>query len=169
MDFSSKPFCTEEELFLSDNKPIRLRVFLFLFGLSPLIALYELFLRPRWKEFNLGMLPILIICAVGILMGVGLLVAAMRAENRILRFDARKKTVIYICKSPFTAMKEKKYAFHQILRAEIKTYDYEGDGSFNDYGIEITFKDNKKITIGHLASKEEILLYQKKIHAWLHW
>ena len=70
------------------------RVFLFLAGLVPFLAPYELLIKPGVPVFRLGMIPFWVIAIGATCLGLLLIAAAVLGFNKTVRFDRKRRLLI---------------------------------------------------------------------------
>ena len=130
---------------------IGFRVFLFIAGLLPCLAPYELLIKPQWKEFNLVTLFALFISLGAITVSLGFIGGALFGRNQTLRFDANTRTVLYAYESLIMQLREKRYSFRDVSSIEIFTHQW--DSRADSFGLEIAFCDKLKVRMGDIRDK----------------
>lgn len=109
------------------------RVVLFALGLIPLIAPYELLIRPNWQENSFGILFVIaLIIGLGALIISGLFFAgALLGTSTRLRFDQTRRRLIIDRRTPLLGQRSAVIPFDEIaaLRLEEMTWS-EGEPSY---------------------------------------
>lgn len=149
----------------SDRMHIGLRVFLFIAGLLPWMAPYELLIKPHWKEFNLFSLFFFFISLGAISVSCVFICGALFGLNQTLSFDADTRTVHYAYESFIMKFREKRYAFCDVSSIEI--YTHEWDSRPDSYGLEITFCDKLKVQVVDSNDKREADRYRETLLNWI--
>ncbi len=144
---------TETHIEFTETMPIGMRVFLFVFGLFPWLAPYELLIKPRWSEFSLLMLFFIILSLGAISVSVGFIGGALLGLDQTVIFDLKKQTIAHKYKTAFSALRTKHYSFGDITKTEILEHDW--DNGPDTYSLEIHFLDRYKIRCGDFPSRKE--------------
>jgi uncharacterized membrane protein len=148
--------------FASRLSPL-VRVVLFLFGLFPLLAPYELLLKPGWDgSFNLIMLIFLIISLGAISVSFFFIGAAFLGRSQHFQFDGSRRQVIYRFKTALTPFSEERYDFNQIEALQLKATTWESRP--DSYDICLIIRDERPLAFGDFPSRPEAepYLYSKR-------
>lgn len=139
---------------ITETMSTGIRVFLFLLGLLPWLAPYELLIKTGWwSEFSLVMLFFLAISLGAIAVSFGFIGAAIFGMNQTATFDLAARTIIHRYETAINALQTKKYSFNDISRSEVREHNW--DSGPNTYSLEIYFKDKHKILCGNFSSRAE--------------
>ncbi|MFZ5818268.1 MAG: hypothetical protein ACOYYJ_00060 [Chloroflexota bacterium] len=153
---------TEARLEFTETLSTGMRVFLFILGLFPWLAPYELLIKPGWSEFSLVMLFFLSISLGAIAVSFGFIGAALFGLNQTIIFDLKDQTVTHRYESAVNALRTKRYAFRDIIKTEVREHDWENGP--DTYSLEIHFADGHKILCGDFSSRQEAENIQTQIH-----
>ena len=107
---------------LEFDKHIRagIRIVIFLAGLIPLLAPYELLVKIRWESFfNLPFLFSLLISIGALAVSIGFFFALL-AKREYLCFDARKSAVIYGWNTVVHAHRKSVYRLDEISELKLE-------------------------------------------------
>ena len=149
------PHITESDgqIELTERMSPGLRVFVLLVGLVPLIAPYELLIQPRWQAFSLLFALGRLVSAGAVAVGLAFVLIALLGLNQRLQFNARQKLIIYSHKTAVTPRRTKRYSFDDVEQIEINTHDW--SDSPTTHGLQVTFKDGRRVEIGSFSHKNE--------------
>ncbi len=90
------------------------RVLLFLAGLVPFLAPYELLIRPGVPVFRLGMIPLWVIAIGATCVGTVLLAAAVLGFTKTVHFDRQRRLVIVRADGIFGLSHVRTHAFERL-------------------------------------------------------
>jgi len=138
------------------------RVFLFLLGLLPWLAPYELLIKPGWTGFHISTLVFLAISLGAIAVSLGFIGAAVFGMNQTATFNLSTRTITHRYETAVNALRTKNYSFNDISRSEVREHDW--DSGPNTYSLEIYFKDKHKILCGNFSSRKEAEEVLNQIH-----
>jgi len=98
------------------HEPMRglTRVLLFLAGLVPFLAPYELLIRPGVPVFRLAMIPLWVIAIGATCVGIVLLAAAVLGFTKTVHFDRQRRLVIVRADGIFGLSHVRTYAFERL-------------------------------------------------------
>jgi uncharacterized membrane protein YhaH (DUF805 family) len=149
------------QLSFTDRMPRGLRVFIFLAGLIPFLAPYELLIRPRWHDVNVLLIfPVLIsLGAVGV--GIMFMLAGVLGLNQTLCFDISSRSVRYSYETAITQVRRKHYQFSDLEQIEIRTTDWESKPP--TYGLRLIFADGRKVEMCDFDTRDEAEDYVNRI------
>jgi hypothetical protein len=142
------------------------RVFFFLASLVPLLAPYELILKPEWSDsLNLFFLFAAFISAGALLVSALLLWAALAGLDTRLRFDRTRRTFSHSAGAPIVRWRTTVRPIEQIARLEVETHDWsEGAPS---YSFRVLLADGREFTSGSSWSRQEIEDVVERVSAFL--
>ena len=156
----SKITQTNSKIEITETMSTGIRVFLFLLGLLPWLAPYELLVKPGWTGFHISTLVFLAISLGAIAISLGFIGAAVFGMNQTATFDLTSRTITHRYETAVNALQTKRYSFNDITKSEVREHNW--DSGPNTYSLEIYFKDKHKILCGDFSSSkeaEEILKY----------
>lgn len=156
---------SEHQIEFVERLPTLGRGILFLVGLLPWKAVYDLLIKPGWTEFNLFTLFFLVISLGAIAVSLAFLGAALLGLDQTLRFDAKSRTVQYIHGSTLMKLKEKRYPFREVAKIEVYTHEWESRPY--TYGLEFAFSDQRKVKMGDVAEKEDAEALRDTLLGWV--
>jgi hypothetical protein len=149
------------QLTFTEPMPWGLRVVIILLGFLPFLAPYELLIRPRWQGVSVWLILPAIISLGATIVGVMFILAGVLGLNQTLRFDELSKSVLYTYETAITPVRQKRYAFCDIVQIEIKTTDW--DSKPPTCGLRVTFADGRKVEVSDFASQDEAQDYLNRI------
>ena len=155
---------TENKIEITETMSRGIRVFLFIIGLFPWLAPYELLLKPGWTGFSLMTLVFVIISLGAIAVSFAFIGAAIFGMNQTATFDLATCTITHRYETAINALRTKRYSFRDIAKTEVREHDW--DNGPNTYSLEIHFQDKHRIMCGNFASRkevEEILIAIKRL------
>jgi hypothetical protein len=156
---------TERRIEFIERMSTRMRVFLFVVGLFPWIAPYELLIKPGWTGFNLFSVFFIVISLGAIVVSLGFIGGAILGLNQTLIFDADSRIVLYRYETSITKLREKSYSFRDISSIEVYAHDWESRPA--SYGLRIVFSNKRKVNVGDIAEKNEAESYRDTILGWV--
>jgi len=114
-------------------------MFIFLLGLLPWLAPYELLIKPGWTGFSLYLLFLFIISLGAIALGLFFFAAALFGLNQTLIFDRKSRSITHAYEATLIPLRVKKYSFNQLTSIESVRHDW--SDSPTTYGLKFTFAD----------------------------
>jgi hypothetical protein len=130
------------------------RIVLLIFGLIPLLAPYELLIKPAWNgRISIAMLFFLVISVGAIGVSIFFVSAALFGRSQQFQFDASNRTVYYRFKTAINPFREERYDFSQIEALEIKGNEW--DSRPDTYDISMKIRDNREANFGDFRSRQE--------------
>jgi hypothetical protein len=126
------------------------RVVIFLVGLLPLLAPYELLIRVRWNVFF--SLPFFISLLFSIFLAafsVFIVFIALFAQNQHVCFDGYRSTLTYGWSDAVRTYRETTHRFQEISEPELKVHDW-SDGP-NSYDLLVKTRIGDKINFAGLS------------------
>ncbi len=152
---------TEDRIEIKEKIPAGLRVFIFLLGLLPWLAPYELLIKPGWTGFDLYFLFLLIISLGAVALGLFFFVAALLGLNQTLTFDRKNRSITHAYEATLLRLKVKKYSFNQLTGIERVKHNW--SDSPTTYGLKFTFTDGHSTEPVSFKTKQEANDLQEKI------
>lgn len=144
---------TENKIVITETMSTGIRVFLFIMGLFPWLAPYELLIKPGWTGFSLMTLVFIGISLGAIAVSFGFIGAAIFGMNQTTTFDLNARTITHRYETAVNALRTKRYSFNDITKSEVREHNW--DSGPNTYSLEIYFKDKHKILCGNFSSRVE--------------
>ncbi len=145
---------TETHVEFTETMSTGMRIFLFLIGLFPWLAPYELLIKPHWTGFNVATLFFLIISLGAISVSFGFIGGAVFGLNQTVTFDLTARTITHRYETAVNTLRTERYTFRDIKQTEIREHDW--DNGPNTYSLELRFTDKHKIFIGNFSSRNEV-------------
>jgi len=156
----SKIIQSNGKIEITETMSTGIRVFLFLLGLLPWLAPYELLIKPGWSGFNVMTLFFAAISLGAIAISLGFIGAAVFGMNQTAIFDLTARTITHRYETAVNALRTKRYSFNDLTKSAVREHNW--DNGSNTDSLEIYFKDGHKILCGDFASHkeaEEVLKY----------
>jgi len=134
-----------------------LRIVIFIAGLFPLIAPYELLMKPKWTTFaSPFFLSGLLISLVAVGLSIGFLVAAVVGLNEVVRFNTVQRKVTYGFGAPFIKWRENHILFADIREVRVDTQTWESRPDTYRLRLDTTHTlGGRPIKFGNFATMEE--------------
>lgn len=135
------------------------RILIMIFGLLPLLAPYELIIKPNYSEFPILFKMLNLIISIGaIAVSSFLIYSSFFALNKIIQINSDDKLIIYKYRSAFKPFCTINYSFSKIESINLKAIEWESRA--DTYTIALKIKDRKRdIDFGGFTSKEEAERY----------
>ncbi len=156
---------TADRIEFSERMSTGLRVFLFIVGLLPWLAPYELLIRPDWTGFSIFTLFFLVISLGAVAVSLAFIGGAIFGMNQTLIIDRAQRTIIHAYESAAFPLKVRTYAFGQLQSIELVEHDW--DSGPSTYGLKFTFAGGHHTEPGSLSSREEARQWKERIEGWL--
>ncbi len=129
------PDVTEEngKLTITEHMPWGRRFLFLLLGLFPLIAPYELLLRPGWRSINNFFFLVALAISLGAVFLSGFLVfAAFAGLSTQLTFDVISRTFTYKHQAPIVPFRRDLIAWEHIDHIDLEKHDWsDGEPSYS--------------------------------------
>jgi len=138
------------------------RAALFVFGLLPWLAPYELLFKPRWDAFGIALLFAIAVSLGAIAISLAFMGGAIFGLDQTLTFDLNTKTILHCYQNTVTSLRAKRYTFREIC--QIETYIHEWESRPNTYSLRILFSDGRKITVGGFSDQVEADQMRERLH-----
>ncbi|MBN8655315.1 MAG: hypothetical protein J0M11_06210 [Anaerolineae bacterium] len=151
---------TNGKIEITETMSTGIRIFLFIIGLFPWLAPYELLIKPGWTGFSIITLVFVGISLGAIAVSLAFIGAAIFGMNQTVTFDLNARTITHRYETAINALRTKRYSFSDMTKSEVREHNW--DSGPNTYSLEIYFKDKHKILCGNFSSRaeaEEILNY----------
>ena len=134
----SKITQTNGKIEITETMSTGIRVFLFLLGLLPWLAPYELLIKPGWTGFHISTLVFLSISLGAIAVSMGFIGAAIFGMNQTATFDLTARTITHRYETVINALQTKRYSFNDITTSEVREHNW--DSGPTTYSLEIYFQ-----------------------------
>jgi hypothetical protein len=138
----------------TDRFPLVQRVTLFLFGLLPLSAPYELLILPSLKGVPavFAFIPVLISLA-SLAVSILFIASALFGSEQSVIFDAGLRTIIHRSRPGLAGMREQRHPFGMVARIDARTHEWsDGPPSHN---IVLGITKGPEIAFGRFGSKDD--------------
>ena len=130
------------------------RAFYIVLALFPLLAPYQLILRPGWTSFFNFMFILALVISLGALFLSGFLVfTAIAGLSTRLRFDPHERLFTYTQEAPIVPFARTQIAFDQIHGVEVEEHDW-SDGA-PTYSVRVQIRDGRIYKSGSFWEKQE--------------
>jgi hypothetical protein len=148
--------------FTSHMRPAT-RIFIFVAGLIPLLAPYELLFKPNWNTFVSPFFFLSLLISLGaVVVTVFFLAAAVLGLNEVIRFNAVQREVTYGFGAPLLKWREKRVPFAEIRKVYVETQTWsEGPDT---YILRLDTPNGRAIRFGTFASVENAEKTRAKVH-----
>ncbi len=135
---------------------------IFLFGLVPLLAPYELLVKIKWESyFNLPFAFSLFIAIGAIAVSLFLFFFALMSMDQRLRFDGDRRVLTYGYSTVILPFMAKDHPFRKITALEVEVRDW-SDGP-TTYDLRLQLEGERKITFGDFEKKDDANRYYRML------
>lgn len=155
--------------FVEHHSPLA-RGFLFLVGLFPLIAPWELLIKPRWQPvgiellWNFGFLFFLAISLGAMTVSFGFLGAAIFGRNQQLSIDAASGHIDYRSRTAFGRERQRSYRLADISGLTVHTHEW--DSRSDSYALQLTLADGVQLRMGDSEDRQKMEGYLQVVEGW---
>lgn len=157
---------TESTLELANRISPGMRVLIFLLGLVPLLAPYELLFKVRWQSiFNLIFLLALVIALGALVVSGFFMFFALAAYSRRMHFDRRIQKVVFGTSHVLKPYRERSFTFRDFSKVEIDVHDW-SDGPIS-YSLQLHPVEGAPISIGYFQDQVQAERYLGLVQEWL--
>lgn len=157
---------TGATLELNEQTTAGVRAFIFLAGLVPLLAPYELLIRTKWEDlFNLFFLVALFISLGALFVSAFFIFFALAAYNRRLVFDRANRSLTYGTSHVLQPYRECHYAFDQLVSVDVEAHD-SSDGP-QTYSLRLEARDGSRFGIGYFNDRAQVDGLRDSIADWV--
>jgi hypothetical protein len=109
----------------SDRMPPLVRVLIFVFGLIPLYAPYDLLLPlSRWNSFSIFLVGAVAISLGATVLSLLFMAAAVFGINSTVRFDGASRIVTYSWETAVTGLRVRQHSFEEIEHLALETHEW---------------------------------------------
>lgn len=157
---------SKEAIEIQSDMPAGLRILFVVFALFPLLAPYELIIRPNWQSyFNVPFLFVAAISLGALAVSAFLVWAAVAGLNSRLKFDRSNRTLTYSAGAPVVSWHTVQYAIESLDRLQVEKHDWsEGSPSYSFVAI---MADGRSFKSESSWSREEIEAIAKRVSIFL--
>jgi hypothetical protein len=146
---------SKDSIEIQSQMPTGLRIVFLLLALIPLIAPYELILKPDWQSYlNLPFLFMLTISAGAMTVSAFLVYAAVAGLSSNLKIDRTNRTLSYSTGAPVVAWHTEEYPLDALQ--ELKNEKTEWSEGSPSYTLVALMADGKALKSSSSWQKEEI-------------
>ncbi len=154
-----------DRLELRDRLPWGTRLVLVVLGLIPLMAPYELLLKPRWSGFGPLTFFFGLISLGALAVSAAFILGGLFGLDQTLSIDGRERRVRYAYKAPLLSLRRREYPFSAIKRVEVAVHDWESRPE--SYGLEVELDDGRKIRLADVPTREEAERWVAAVRGWM--
>ena len=134
------------------------RIIFLLFSLIPLLAPYELLIKPSWDgKISIVLLFFIVISIGAVLVSFFFVSAALFGRSQFFEFDPSRRVVIYRFKTAFFSLREERYDFSKIEALQIKVNEW--DSKADTYDISVKIQDRPEMNFGDFSSRQDAEYY----------
>jgi hypothetical protein len=138
------------------------RVLIFVFGLVPLYAPYDLLLPlSKWNSFSIVFVWALAISLGATILSLLFIAAAFLGISSTVRFDGARRIVTYSWETAVTGLKVRQHAFEEIARLGIETHEWT-DGPAT-HRIVAELKAGRGFEFGKFDARTDAARYLEKL------
>jgi hypothetical protein len=137
----------------SSEMPLAARLLILGAGLVPLLAPYELLIRPTWQEFSFIWLFALSISAGAIAVSLLAVCVAVFGMSQHVRFDAASQGLTYSFKTAGGQHGEKRYPFSDIETIRVRTHHW-SDGPAT-HNLALKLRATREIEFGRFVVQKD--------------
>jgi hypothetical protein len=146
----------------SDCIPPLVRVLIFVFGLLPLYAPYDLLLPlSRWNSFSIFFVGAVAISLGATVLSLLFMAAALFGINSTVRFDGASRVVTYSWQTAVTGLRVRQHSFEEIEHLGIETHEW-SDGPAT-HSIVAALKAGRSLEFGKFDVRAEAQQYLEKL------
>jgi len=137
-----------------------------LLALFPLIAPYELLVRPKWESWlHPAFFFVLIISLGAMSVSAFLLFTALAGLAQRMRFDASTRVFTYWRRAPILPENSVSWPFTSIESVSTRVHTW-SDGP-DSYSVRVTIADGQEFTTGSTESRSEVDCYVASVQGML--
>lgn len=146
--------------------PAGRRVLFLLLALFPLVAPYELIIRPNWDSYLNVFFLFAAAVSIGAMAVSALLVwTAVAGLSTVLRFDRADGSMEYSVGAPIVRWRTEKYPIEAIEKLQVDEHDW--SEGWPSYSLVTIMIDGKSFKTGSSWSKQEIEAINQKVSSFL--
>lgn len=142
------------------------RILVFLLALFPLLAPYELLLKPRWTGYVNVVFLFMALVSLGALCLSALLVwAAVAGIASRMTFDRARRLFTYTAWAPVMGTRTSRCPLDAIAAVEIRTHEW-SDGA-PSYSLNVVTRDQQTFRTSSSWSRKEVETLRRRVEAFL--
>ena len=146
--------------------PVGKRILFLLLALIPLLAPYELLLKPRWNDIVNVVFLFMTLVSLGALSVTALLVwGAVAGIRSRMRFDRGRGLISYTAWAPVMGTRSSRRRLDAIAALEVETTEW-SDGA-PSYSLKIVMADQQTFRTGSAWSREEVEAIRQRVTSFL--
>lgn len=146
--------------------PVGMRILLLLIALFPLLAPYELLLKPRWTDIvNVFFLFVALVSLGAMCVSALFAWAAVAGIRSRMTFDRARGLFTYTAWAPVMGTRSSRRRLDAIAALEIETHDW-SDGA-PSYFLGVVMADRQTFRSGSSWSREEVEAIRQRVAAFL--
>jgi hypothetical protein len=143
--------------------PVGRRVMFGLIAVVPLLAPYELLIRPQWEDrLNPPFFFVLAIALGAVSVSVLLVFAAVAGLEQRMRFDARALSFTYWRRAPVVPARSESWSFASIKRVETAVHTW-SDGP-DSYSVRVVIEGGRELSTGSTDSRVDVDRYVARLN-----
>ena len=155
-----------ENLEIESPMPVGMRILLLLIALFPLLAPYELLLKPRWTGIVNVVFLFMALVSLGALCVSALFVwAAVAGIRSRMTFDRARELFTYTAWAPAMGTRTSRRRLDAIAALEIETHDW-SDGA-PSYSLKVVMGDQQTFRSGSSWSRDEVEEIRQRVAAFV--
>jgi hypothetical protein len=155
-----------DALEIESPMPVGKRVLFFLLGLFPLIAPYELLVKPRWTGYaNFFFLFPALISLGAMCVSAFFVWAAVAGIKSRMKFDRARGLFTYTASAPAMGTRTSSCPIAAIAAVEIQTHEW-SDGA-PSYSLNVVTRDQQTFRTSSSWSREEVEALRQRVGAFL--
>jgi hypothetical protein len=129
------------------------RLFLFVAGLVPLLAPYELLLRPAWTTYASPAFVLAVVISAGaVAVSLLMLAAAIAGVDEEVRFDPAGRVVVHRSRSPVAPVRVRRIPFDGIATLEIEAVQW--DSRADTFRLRLGSLGERTVHLGAFNTRE---------------
>ena len=155
-----------DTLEVTSPMPVGRRVVFGLIALVPLLAPYELLLKPGWETIFHPLFGLAALISLGaLLISAFLMWAAIAGLESRVRFDLQRRTLTTAFWAPVVPLTERTYSINDLLAVRLETTEWsEGSPS---YSLKIETLDGRSLRLMGEYDRSEVEAVQSRIARFL--
>lgn len=154
---------TDGVIDLVSPMPVGRRIMFGLLALIPLLAPYELLLRPQWDDWRHPAFFFVLAIALGAMAVSAFLVfAALAGLEQRMRFDASARLFTYWRRAPVLPARSESWGFASIERVVTAVHTC-SDGP-DSYSVRVVVEDGRELTTGSTDSRADVDRYVARLN-----
>jgi len=140
--------------------PIARLVFL-VFGLLPLLAPYELLVKPTWHGFSIIMLFFAALSLGALTVSGFMIAAALFGRSQQFIFDAPRRLIRYRYQTVLPRFREERYPFSQIETLGIQVSEW--DSRADTFDLHLKIRGKREMQFGDFTTRQDAEYYLSEL------